>query len=543
MKNDVSKKKTSKEKRVLIAALCIAASVVAGSTFAWFTSQDEVTNRLSASASYDVSIAEDFTPPENWVPGQTIDKNVGAVNTGNTDAFVRMWLEGEMRLIAQGTSSTMASSMSGATLNSVTDQQLLDANLTYKVGDVYLKELSTKTIQNPDTQNAASPTAYSEVMSVQAGGELAYVAPGSSYKFTANEAISVTNNKGAIQSIAKGKEYTVTVAATDNSVTVGDIVVDNTANTITLQNLAAFRNIDSNTFVPASDGLYLFRRNVNMVNGSPTGGTGSDKDDYEFSGYYVKEIGGTKHYFALEYDNTGAQRSDYVLPDSVVTVTLGADNNYTVANNGIKMFTASQQTIENSNLVWKYIDTNTTVTPYTNKTTGAVVYKVGDSVYDSIGAFVAGDVSTVVASGDLIPANYDTGTAITYSAHCMLVAKDNIVINVALSNIGTDAEKWTAKTATGNNTTFYYNNDLEEGATTAQLVNSLTLDPSVTQNDYIAFDFDLNVFMDSVQVTVAENGDEGFASVSDWAAGTGNVGATGAAGTVTNGEIELIVWS
>jgi len=63
MNNDVSKKrkKTSKEKRVLVASLGIAAVVAAGSTFAWFTSQDEVTNRLSANAAYDVSVIETFT--------------------------------------------------------------------------------------------------------------------------------------------------------------------------------------------------------------------------------------------------------------------------------------------------------------------------------------------------------------------------------------------------------------------------------------------------------------------------------------------------
>ena len=73
MKNDVSKKKTSKEKRVLIAALCIAAAVTAGSTFAWFNSSDEVTNRLSAKGEYNTSIAETFTPPEDIVPGQEIN--------------------------------------------------------------------------------------------------------------------------------------------------------------------------------------------------------------------------------------------------------------------------------------------------------------------------------------------------------------------------------------------------------------------------------------------------------------------------------------
>jgi alternate signal-mediated exported protein len=90
MKNDVSKKKTSKEKRVLIAALCIAASVIAGSTFAWFTSQDEVTNRLSAKGAYNTSITETFTPPEDIVPGQEINKDAGAINTGNIDSIVKM---------------------------------------------------------------------------------------------------------------------------------------------------------------------------------------------------------------------------------------------------------------------------------------------------------------------------------------------------------------------------------------------------------------------------------------------------------------------
>lgn len=65
-----TKKKTAREKRVLVASLLVAAVMVGGSTFAWFTSKDEVTNRLSASAQYDVSIAEDFQPPEDWVPGQ-----------------------------------------------------------------------------------------------------------------------------------------------------------------------------------------------------------------------------------------------------------------------------------------------------------------------------------------------------------------------------------------------------------------------------------------------------------------------------------------
>lgn len=86
-------KDNKKDKRVLIGALGVAAVIAAGSTFAWFTSSDEVTNRLTASADYGVSITETFTPPEEWLPGQEINKDVAAVNTGNIDAYVRLDLK------------------------------------------------------------------------------------------------------------------------------------------------------------------------------------------------------------------------------------------------------------------------------------------------------------------------------------------------------------------------------------------------------------------------------------------------------------------
>lgn len=95
------KKKSAKQRRVLIVALIVAVAIVAASTFAWFSSKDEVTNRLTASANYNVSIVEDFQPPADWLPGQTINKDVAAVNTGNVDAFVRMWLDGKLRLLKE----------------------------------------------------------------------------------------------------------------------------------------------------------------------------------------------------------------------------------------------------------------------------------------------------------------------------------------------------------------------------------------------------------------------------------------------------------
>jgi predicted ribosomally synthesized peptide with SipW-like signal peptide len=61
-------KDNKKDKKVLIGALGIASVIAAGSTFAWFTSSDEVTNRLTAAADYGVSITETFTPPRNGSP-------------------------------------------------------------------------------------------------------------------------------------------------------------------------------------------------------------------------------------------------------------------------------------------------------------------------------------------------------------------------------------------------------------------------------------------------------------------------------------------
>jgi predicted ribosomally synthesized peptide with SipW-like signal peptide len=529
----MKKKKNTREKSILICAVSIAGVMVAGSTFAWFTSKDEVTNRLSASASYNVTIAEDFTPPENWVPGQTIDKNVGVVNTGNTDAFVRAWLEGEMRLLAQGESTLDANSAPGTT--AVTDQKLIDLGFTYSNGAdsnlVYLKELdNTNLIMNPDATGSLSPNAYTEVMAVQAGGELASCpvpTSGASYKFTPNQAMSVTNNQGAIQHLAKDCEYTVTIASSTTDIIV-TTAADGKTGTIALNSVADFRNIDSNSFEPVAEGLYIFKRNADL------GGT---SDDFEFSGYYVKKIDDTLHFFALEYDNSGSQRSSNVLSDkttanSYITYNVDNDGSYTVDTTYVKLFAAKQETIENSALSWNLVKGVTTngVT-YTTADNGTTWKKGTDEL-------AAADVTAaglaIANAKDMFQVNRTTG------------AGSGVLINIALDNLGSgtgNAEKWTAITDAGKTTTFYYNNDLEEGATTSMLVDSVEMDSTVTQNDYIAFDFDLNVLMESVQVTVAENGDEGFTTVTPWAAtGTTNIGANGA-GTVTNGEIDLITWT
>lgn len=101
----MSKANTRKkrERRTLITAVALGTLIMAGSTFAWFTSSDEVTNKLSAEQTYNVSIVEDFKTPSSWAPGETVDKKVGIVNTGNINAFAKMSLSNQITIIKNGT--------------------------------------------------------------------------------------------------------------------------------------------------------------------------------------------------------------------------------------------------------------------------------------------------------------------------------------------------------------------------------------------------------------------------------------------------------
>lgn len=488
-----TKKKTAREKRVLVASLLVAAVMVGGSTFAWFTSKDEVTNRLSASAQYDVSIAEDFQPPEDWVPGQQINKDVSAVNTGNVDAFVRMWLEGEMNLIkkaADAASTAIPADDSVTTITAYTDvdegDDLYALGFRKQNGGNYYRYLSTDKIKNPndkdDTQSEDAnnhPAIFSEVQSVQAGGYLVAAPTGAKWHYTLEQETQIKTSDNKTASYAVG-----TVVGTSGATGVGAVVAEGP------------QNIDSDTFTPETPGLYIFRRNIDL------NATKNTADDYEYSGYLFD---GT-NYWALRNDAT-SNRSEYVLPDGAVTVATTTKPEeepltYTVDRSKIKLYTATETVVENSGLTWAY-----------NATYGA------DAT-----------ATPPVAGSPAYIATYGTGD-------------EALKIVVNLANIGADSEQWTELGET-NKATFYYNNDVEAGDTTTKLVESVQLDKDTKKEAFIAFDFDLNVFLESVQVTKSETGVEGYDSVNAWTF-TDRTGATGADnGTRTNAqEIEKIKWS
>ena len=109
-KNIQKSNQKSKERKLLVATLALAALIVGGSTFAWFTSTDLVTNKLSSTGGLKVVATESFDRPDNWTPEVTVKKEVGALNAGNIDAFVRLSLP--------ETQATVTRLSDGATVNS-----------------------------------------------------------------------------------------------------------------------------------------------------------------------------------------------------------------------------------------------------------------------------------------------------------------------------------------------------------------------------------------------------------------------------------------
>jgi alternate signal-mediated exported protein len=67
-------------------------AITAGTTGAWYQSKNTAVNSFNA-GSFKTTIAENFTPPENWHPGITTDKVVQITNTGTLDAYTRVELQ------------------------------------------------------------------------------------------------------------------------------------------------------------------------------------------------------------------------------------------------------------------------------------------------------------------------------------------------------------------------------------------------------------------------------------------------------------------
>lgn len=87
----ISTKKTNRL-AFLIFTVTFSCVMVLGSTYAWFTSADSVTNEFRGTR-LAAEIQENFVPNHTWGPGTDTRKEVWVKNTGDTAAFIRVSME------------------------------------------------------------------------------------------------------------------------------------------------------------------------------------------------------------------------------------------------------------------------------------------------------------------------------------------------------------------------------------------------------------------------------------------------------------------
>lgn len=80
-----------KNKKPLIALIALLLIGVVGVTFAYFTNSKTFSNIFQISdGGYATLIEESFEAPDNWLPGQEVQKEVYVTNTGNIPIVARV---------------------------------------------------------------------------------------------------------------------------------------------------------------------------------------------------------------------------------------------------------------------------------------------------------------------------------------------------------------------------------------------------------------------------------------------------------------------
>lgn len=241
----MAKKQNKKQKAILVSAVVIAGLITIGGSFAWYTSQDSVTNRLSAKGGYDVEIWEEFNPPEQWTPGTDVKKQVQALNTGNVDAFVKLDLTNALTIKYKVKETTAPTTVDAA------DYVVLNKAQVANVADDY------------DTSNITTSKA-SDVQAIQASGILAY-STGDGLIYNPDKAV--------------GTGYTEEQKETARE----------KANVGT-------------KFLPKTTGLYVFARDVKNANETDAR-VGTDTATGKYTGYYYvaasSDTGGQGTYYEL----------------------------------------------------------------------------------------------------------------------------------------------------------------------------------------------------------------------------------------------------
>ena len=268
-------------------------------SFAWFTSKDEVTNRLSASADYGVKIVESYAPPENFLPGQQINKDVYAVNTGNIPAYVKETVTSKLSITKEVADDTEVALTDGKFTK--TDRDMSE-NVELKPDEVYVMEAGSylayaptasneepgrKVVDykasNPDVGVAASGTqkVYITTWKEQTAGDSTPdddaddVFVEHQYRLTEAQFNEVFGGDGGAYVDGKlGTGALAAIPANDWTKTKANWTETEVSNAKT-------------DFTPDVEGLYVFRRTIDVAK--------NNSEMFEYEGYYYKD----GHYYKL----------------------------------------------------------------------------------------------------------------------------------------------------------------------------------------------------------------------------------------------------
>ena len=361
--------KSKKRRRVLGASCILAALIIAGSSFAWFTSKDEVTNRLSASADYGAKIVESFAPPKNWIPGQKVDKDVYTTNTGDIGAYVGMDISGALSIVKEATvdSTAAINSTTGTTTHSITYNngttdvtiELSDADYTAKVdtnnskyypdgiagaGTSFTvdKDVTNTTTTDSDIFDCIELT-NNERYAIEAGAYLAYKPAGDTINKVGDLAVTYIDDDAVTTYTYKAYESGTGGSVVEQDVTfdsaqtlgTNDGTADATASaaltegydkTVTKGGTTYYvkdtapttTTTKADDFVPRAEGLYVFRRSIDVDAAGFPGDTtrvSRGAESFTYDAYYY--FGG-RYYKVVDLDVTPDDVAD-IAGDGVQT--------------------------------------------------------------------------------------------------------------------------------------------------------------------------------------------------------------------------------
>ena len=387
-------KRKKNRKAVLVTSCVMAALIVASSSFAWFTSKDEVTNRLTATADYGVSLVEDFKPPEDMTPGQEVNKDVSVVNTGAIDAFVRASLSESMNMSRLSSVEYITSALTD-TAQYYTVYKKTDGTVVKKLANVAKADDETKlydlknfsaalpalatvtTVEdeyvalNPqENQDATGALNANEVTTLMAGGQLVVaeskaVAPedvaqrsgddvNGATKFAIIYDVSGGTQDGNKVVEESGSYYTVELNQDGLYVKNPATAVSmGTGYTLSVDTLARDYS-GASQYKPTGDGLYIFKRN----------------DTPEYSGFYYN----SGAFYALKTKENN--KSAYI---DFGTGGISYDTGNLVVDSitGVELRT-KETGIDNTKGTWKLEFVKTVVNnPSTNSTTSVAATESG----------------------------------------------------------------------------------------------------------------------------------------------------------------------